>query len=281
MGKRSVENYTEKQLIQNWADILFENNRDIDSLNNCPLTEGEMLQILEQITMLKSPLKLNGFINGQNVTITRDNEADTLHYGKEVSLKIYDRREIAAGQSRYQIVQQPKFPTASPLLNNRRGDLMLLINGMPVIHIELKKSGVPVSQACRQIEKYTAEGVFSGLFSLVQIFVGMTPEETLYFANPGIDGRFNPDYYFHWADVDNEPVNDWKSVISTLLSIPMAHQMIGFYTVADNSDGVLKVMRSYQFLPPAKFRIRYLKQNGTSGTSLAVLCGTPRVQAKQ
>ena len=194
-----------------------------------------MLQILEQIAMLKSPLKLNGFINGQNVTITRDNEADTLHYGKEVSLKIYDRREIAAGQSRYQIVQQPKFPTASPLLNNRRGDLMLLINGMPVIHIELKKSGVPVSQACRQIEKYTAEGVFSGLFSLVQIFVGMTPEETLYFANPGIDGRFNPDYYFHWADVDNEPVNDWKSVISTLLSIPMAHQMIGFYTVADLS----------------------------------------------
>lgn len=247
-----LKNYTEKQLIQNWADILFENNRDIDSLNNCPLTEGEMLQILEQITMLKSPLKLNGFINGQNVTITRDNEADTLHYGKEVSLKIYDRREIAAGQSRYQIVQQPKFPTASPLLNNRRGDLMLLINGMPVIHIELKKSGVPVSQACRQIEKYTAEGVFSGLFSLVQIFVGMTPEETLYFANPGIDGRFNPDYYFHWADVDNEPVNDWKSVISTLLSIPMAHQMIGFYTVADNSDGVLKVMRSYQFFAASK-----------------------------
>lgn len=247
-----LKNYTEKQLIQNWADILFENNRDIDSLNNCPLTEGEMLQILEQIAMLKSPLKLNGFINGQNVTITRDNEADTLHYGKEVSLKIYDRREIAAGQSRYQIVQQPKFPTASPLLNNRRGDLMLLINGMPVIHMELKKSGVPVSQACRQIEKYTAEGVFSGLFSLVQMFVGMTPEETLYFANPGIDGRFNPDYYFHWADVDNEPVNDWKSVISTLLSIPMAHQMIGFYTVADNSDGVLKVMRSYQFFAASK-----------------------------
>lgn len=109
-----------------------------------------------------------------------------------------------------------------------------------------------MSQACRQIEKYTAEGVFSGLFSLVQIFVGMTPEETLYFANPGIDGRFNPDYYFHWADVDNEPVNDWKSVISTLLSIPMAHQMIGFYTVADNSDGVLKVMRSYQFFAASK-----------------------------
>lgn len=50
------------------------------------------------------------------------------------------------------------------MLNDRRGDLMLLINGMPVIHIELKKSGVPVSQAYHQIEKYAYEGVFTGLF---------------------------------------------------------------------------------------------------------------------
>lgn len=71
---------------------------------------------------------------------------------------------------------------------------------MPVIHIELKKSGVPVSQAYHQIEKYSGEGIFSGLFSLVQIFVAMEPNETVYFANPGPDGKFNPDYYFHWAD---------------------------------------------------------------------------------
>ena len=82
--------------------------------------------------------------------------------------------EIAAGQSRYQIVRQPKFPTKSKILNDRRGDMMLLINGMPVIHIELKKSGVPVSQAYNQIEKYAREGIFTGLFALVQIFVAMT-----------------------------------------------------------------------------------------------------------
>ena len=73
---------------------------------------------------------------------------------------------------------------------------MLLINGMPVVHIELKKSGIPVSQATNQIEKYAHEGIFSqGLFSMVQIFVAMTPEETLYFANPGPDGKFNKDFY--------------------------------------------------------------------------------------
>ena len=80
--------------------------RLILALDNLPF-EGEMQQIIEQIGRLKTPLKLNGFINGRSVTIVRDNPQDEQHFGKEVSLKIYDRREIAAGQSRYQIAQQP------------------------------------------------------------------------------------------------------------------------------------------------------------------------------
>ena len=249
---------TEQDLIDNWAKILFQNNADIDRLNGCPLTQGETAQVIEQIETLKTPLALNGFINGKTVAITRDNPDDVLHLGKEVSLKIYDRQEIAAGQSRYQIAQQPVYPAKSKILNDRRGDLCLLINGMPVIHIELKRSGVPVSQATGQIEKYAHEGVFTGLFRLVQIFVGMTPDEARYFANPGA-GAFNPNFYFHWEDFNNEPVcagdkpgtGEWKRFTSTLLSIPMAHQLIGFYTVADSSDGCLKVMRSYQYYAAA------------------------------
>lgn len=75
----------------------------------------------------------------------------------------------------------------------------------------------------------------------------MNPEETRYFANPGPEGKFNPDFYFHWADFNNNPINDWKRIATSFLSIPMAHQLIGFYTVADDTDGVLKVMRSYQY----------------------------------
>lgn len=263
-----LKNYSEAELIRNWADILFENNRGIDRLNDYPLTDGEMQQIIEQIEALKTPLRLNGFINGGSVAITRDNPDDTAHFGKEISLKIYERREIAAGQSRYQIVQQPKFPTKSKIMNDRRGDLMLLINGMPVIHIELKKSGVPVSQATNQIEKYAGEGIFTGLFALVQIFVAMNPDETKYFANPGPEGKFNPDFYFHWADFNNEPINDWKQIGSTLLSIPMAHQLIGFYTVADDSDGVLKVMRSYQYYAANAISDKVSKTKWEAGNQL-------------
>ena len=263
--KNVIRHPTEKILIQNWKDILFENNRGIDRLGDYPLTDSEMQQILEQIKELRTPLKLNSFINGKTVSIKRDNPDDKLHLGTEISLKIYDRKEIAAGQSRYQIAQQPIFPSKSKMLNGRRGDLMLLINGMPVIHIELKRSGIPVSQAYNQIEKYSREGIFTGLFSLVQIFVAMNPGETRYFANPGPDGKFNPDYYFHWADFNNEPINDWKTIASTLLSIPMAHQLIGFYTVADNADGVLKVMRSYQYYAANAISDRVSKSKWESG----------------
>ena len=242
-----IKNPSEADLLANWKQILFENNRGQDRLNEVPLTDSEMQQIMEQITALRTPLKLNGFINGKTVAITRDNPADKLHFGKKVSLKIYDRHEIAAGQSRYQIAQQPRYARGSALLNDRRGDLLLLINGMPVIHIELKRSGVSVWQAYNQIQKYSHESVFTGLFSLIQIFVAMEPAEAVYFANPGPDGKFNKDYAFHWADFNNEPINDWKKFTASLLSIPMAHQLIGFYTVADESDGVLKVMRSYQY----------------------------------
>ena len=245
--KKILRNYSEKDLIKNWADILFQNNRQIDRLNDYPLTEGEMGQILEQIKSLRTPVKLNGFINGGSILIKRDNEDDKAHFGKEISLKIYDRKEIAAGKSRYQIVEQPQFPVHSDIKSQRRGDLLLLINGMPVIHIELKNTNVPVSQACYQIQKYAGEGIYTGIYSLVQIFVAMNPEETRYFANPGPEGKFNTDFYFHWADFNNNPINDWKRIATSFLSIPMAHQLIGFYTVADDTDGVLKVMRSYQY----------------------------------
>ena len=266
--KQVIKNPTEEDLIQNWANILFENNREIDRLNDKPLIREEMDELIEQIKNLRTPLALNGFINGKTVSIIRKNPEDTLHYGKEVSLKIYDRMEIAAGQSRYQIVEQPIFKRHDKVLQDRRGDIMLLINGMPVFHIELKKTGIPVSEATNQIMKYAHEGVFTGIFSLVQIFFAMNPEETLYFANPGPDGKFNSDFFFHWADFNNEPINDWRVIASTILSIPLAHQLVGFYTVADDSDGVLKVMRSYQYYAANRISDCVSKKDWKDGNQL-------------
>lgn len=243
-----IKNPTEAVLIKNWAAIIYNNNRNVNRLGDFPLTDSEMQQIITQVDALQNPYEVNKFINGGLVKIKRDNDKDKINYGKEVYLKIFDAKEIRAGQSVYQIVRQPKFETKHPLGTTRRGDVMLLINGMPVIHIELKRSGVDVTQAVNQIKKYAHEGVFShGIFSLVQIFVAMTPEKTLYFANPGKSEKFSPSFYFHWADFNNNEVYDWKRIGANLLSIPMAHQMIGYYTIADDKDETLKVLRSYQY----------------------------------
>lgn len=253
----------EKELIQNWANIIYDNNRDIDRLGDYPITSGEMQQIMEQIKQLKTPLKLNGFINGGYVQIMRDNESDHHNFNKMVSLKIFDRNEIAAGRTRYQIAQQPVFYAKNDIYPNRRGDFCLLINGMPLIHVELKKSGEPVSAAQSQIQKYLHEGVFTGLFSLVQIFVAMNPEECIYFANPGSADKLKNVFCFHWADQYNNPINDWNTIAERLLSIPMAHELIGFYTVADQTDNTLKVMRSYQYNAASKIsrRVSEMKWN--------------------
>lgn len=243
-----IMNPTEEDLIKNWAAIIFNNNRDINRLSDYPLTNSEMQQIMTQVNKHRNPYEVNKFINGGLVVIRRDNSDDIVNYGKDVYLTIFNAREIRAGQSVYQIVRQPKFPTKHPLASNRRGDMMLLINGMPIIHIELKRSGVDVTQAVNQIKKYTHEGVFaSGIFSLVQIFVAMTPEKTLYFANPGSADKFSASYQFHWADFNNDEMRDWKRIAANLLSIPMAHRMMGYYTIADDKDETLKVLRSYQY----------------------------------
>lgn len=253
---------TEEELIENWRKILSQLNNGIDCLNGHPLTHGEMEQVLAQVRDFKTPLRLNSdFINSKSISIIRDNPDDVEHLGKPVFLIVYDKQKIGSHDTVYQIARQPKFNTSSPILGERRGDFTLLINGMPLIHVELKRTGVPARNACNQIEKYSKEGVFSNLFSLVQIFVAMNPEETLYFANPGPDGKFNPDYYFHWADFNNELINDWDKIAETLLSIPMAHQLIGYYTVPDKGDGILKVMRSYQYFAANKIFQKVQRHN--------------------
>ena len=252
---------TEEKLIANWQEHLDKTNQHIDKLD-VPLLRSEMNQILEQVQVLKTPYALNGFINGKTVAIKRENKASR-HFGKEVSLDIFDREEISAGKSRYQIAQQPQFTPRSDLYSKQRGDLMLLINGMPMFHIELKRSGVPISQATNQIERYHKAGAFSGIFSLVQVFVAMTPEECRYFANTG--GQLNPAFYFRWADFNNVYMNDWDKVATHFLSIPMAHQFIGDYTIADAKDEQLKVLRSYQYYAVNKIADTVAKTDWTSG----------------
>ena len=250
-----IKNPSEADLVENWARILYQNNNTPNRLNGAPLTPGEVSQLLEQVRRCRTPFDANKVINGVSMSVKRDNPDDPGHLGREISLEIYDRAQIGGGKTVYQIAEQPRFETGNYILPPRRGDVMLLINGLPVIHIELKRSGVAVSQAYNQIRKYKRERVFTGLFGLVQVFVAMNPEEAVYFANVAEETDFNERFLFHWAGEDNARIDRWDLVADRLLSIPMAHQLVGYYTVADGGDGTLKVMRSYQYYAASKIKL--------------------------
>lgn len=244
-----IKNKTVSELIDNWKDIIFKRNRE--TLNDIPLSDSEMDYLLNIMrTQANTPVKANHFINGQDIAIKRDSDSpDKQHAGKEVYLDLFSTTEIAGGSSRYQIAEQTRFDT-DDIYNDRRGDITLLINGMPVIHIELKAAGVDTAEATTQIRKYYQEGIFRGFMGLVQVFWAITPDDALFFANPGDADKFNPAFFFHWGDRNNKVIKNWKELISgntRILSIPEAHKLIGYYCVADTLRDTLKVCRSYQY----------------------------------
>ena len=250
--KKVLKNYTVKDLIANWRQILFERNRAL--LHGVPLSDDEMQQVLDGLRQYAdTPVKANHFLNSaeRGLPIRRDRDSeDTAHAGKEVYLDLFRAREIAGGSSRYQIAEQTQFVSTHPNYPDRRGDITLLIDGIPVIQIELKASGVDVFEATTQLQKYTQENIFKGFMGLVQVFWAISPEDALYFANPGSHDRFHPAFFFHWGDRDNHIIRDWRELIagpSHILSVPEAHKLIGYYTIADRNADVLKVCRSYQY----------------------------------
>ena len=247
--KEILKNKTIPELIENWKTIIFERNRI--PLNNIPLSDEEMERVLDIVNLqANTPVKANQFINGRPIAIKRDNDSnDTTHAGKEVYLDLFSPAEIAGGKSRYQIAEQTIFVTDEKV-NDRRGDVTLLINGMPVIHIEFKASGVDANEAADQIIKYSSENIWKGFMGLVQVFWAISPEDAFYFTNAGEYTNFNSAFFFRWGDINNKIIKDWKELITgeySILSIPEAHKLIGYYTVADTGMDVLKVCRSYQY----------------------------------
>lgn len=248
--KEILKNKTIPELINNWKNILFE--RNIKALNNVPLSDNEMDRVIELVNLqANTPVKANHFINGRPISIKRDGDSkDKQNAGKDVYLDVFSAAEIAGGSSRYQIAEQTYFNT-NPQFNDRRGDITLLINGMPVIHIELKASGINIDEASNQIMKYAQEGIWRGFMGLIQVFWAITPEDAVFFANAGEFNAFNSAFFFRWGDKNNNIIKNWKELITGenhILSIPEAHKLIGYYTVADTAKDVLKVCRSYQYV---------------------------------
>lgn len=252
---------TEQDLINNWAEIIFENNNTPERLNNVPLSAVEKQTLVEELSSQITPNAVHRLLQGKEITLRRNNPLDARNHDQSVQLTIFDPAEVAGGDSTYQIAQQPLFDKKIDVESNRRGDLLLLIWGLPLIHIELKNSTQTVDKAIIQLQRYMDQQVFTGLMNAVQIMVAMTPDDMRYFARPVDSDALNHDFVFRWTDKNNDCFPDWRGVVSTFLSIPQAHRLIGNYLIADASDEVLKVLRPYQMYAVSAIIERITKIN--------------------
>lgn len=253
---------TEEQLWANFKAILERNNQG--KLGKNPhLSPSEFEQVKREILReCRTPYSAGRWIYGINgitqVEITRDSEdnsriaqddSETAHKVQDhVYLDVFDQANVGAGNTVYQIVNQIQREPVHARNKKRRFDTTLLINGLPMIHIEEKWDKHDALEGLYQIQQYIDEGVFTGIYSTTQILVGLTPHESRYMANTDSE-HFNTDFAFRWQrKEDSKPVWDWREFCDKMLSIPMAHRMATQYMILDGEKERQKliVMRPYQ-----------------------------------
>ena len=250
---------TEADLWNNFRYILEQNNKD--RLNGESLTDAEFDQVKNQL-QFSSFYKAGEWLVGENGKVMVHVQRDT----EKLHLVVMNHEHIAGGSSVYEVINQ--YQALDTDGNNtmpardRRFDVTLMINGLPMIHIELKNKQHPYMDGFRQIKKYIGEGKFTGIFSAVQMFVVSNGVDTKYFAAAS-DRELNDKFLSGWVDNDNNPVTDYLDFAKSVLRIPQAHEMIARYTVLDEDAKRLIILRPYQI--HAIEAIRDASKNGKSG----------------
>ena len=229
--------HTEAELWKNFFKILESNNTK--ALNDHPLTAQEKEQIKNQL-MFPNFYEAAKWIAGENGIAKVQVQREDASLGT-IRLEVLHRNHIAGGKSVYEVVNQ----VVRQNQRDRRLDVTLLINGLPMIHIELKNHSAPFMDAFRQIRKYDREGMFRGIYSALQMFVVSNGVETKYIA-AARDGKINEQFLTGWVDKNNHPVKDLVSFTEHVLSIPRAHEMVMQYSVIDDEKKALIILRPYQ-----------------------------------
>lgn len=248
---------TEEDLWANFKYILEQNNKD--RLNGEKLSDAEFEQVKNQL-QFSSFYKAGEWLVGENGKVQVHVQRDT----ERLHLVVMNHEHIAGGSSVYEVINQYSALNTDKNRNaparDRRFDVTLLINGLPMIHIELKNKQHPYMDGFRQIKKYISEGKFTGIFSAVQMFVISNGVDTKYFS---ADTELNEKFISGWLDKDNNPVTDYIDFAKSVLRIPQAHEMIARYTVLDEDAKKLILLRPYQI--HAIESIREASKTGKSG----------------
>ena len=232
---------TEEDLWKNFKYILEQNNKD--RLNGENLSDAEFDQVKNQL-QFSSFYKAGEWLVGENGKVMVHVQRNT----EKLHLVVMNHEHIAGGSSVYEVINQYRALGTDEVnvpQRNRRFDVTLMINGLPLIHIELKNKQHSYMEAFWQIKKYIGEGKFTGIFSAIQMFVISNGVDTKYFSAAS-DTELNEKFISGWLDQDNNPVCDYLDFAKSVLRIPEAHEMIARYTVLDEDSKRLILLRPYQ-----------------------------------
>lgn len=246
---------TEEDLWNNFKYILEQNNKE--RLNGEHLSDSEFEQVKNQL-QFSSFYKAGEWLVGENGKVMVHVQRDT----ERLHLVVMNHEHIAGGSSVYEVINQYRALADEDSRQNRRFDVTLIINGLPLIHIELKNKQHSYMDGFWQIKKYIGEGKFTGIFSAVQMFVISNGVDTRYFSAAS-DADLNPKFISGWLDRENNPVSDYLDFAKSVLRIPEAHEMIARYTVLDEDAKRLILLRPYQI--HAIEAIRDASKTGQSG----------------
>ncbi|MGX8234011.1 type I restriction endonuclease subunit R [Bacillus subtilis] len=239
---------SEEDLWQNLRQKITQNN--LSEIGEHPITDKEFDTIkTELLSKTQTPFDAARWLKGENGIARITIEREDVSLGS-MSLVLYSNQDIGGGISTYEVVHQIAKQKANLDGRDRRFDVTLLINGLPIVQIELKKVSAKdgVFQAFNQIKKYSEEGMFrNNIFSTLQLFVISNEQTTRYFAN-AMPKDMHKKFVFSWRTKDNRKVENLYEFVKQVLNIPDAHRLIADYTIVseDQDNKAVIVLKPYQ-----------------------------------
>lgn len=236
----------EKNLSANFKKQLEKHNKKkLEELGRTEFTDSEFEKIL---------IYLEGGTRFEKAKKLRDLFPLELESGERLWVEFLNRTHWC--QNEFQVSNQITVEGRKKC----RYDVTILINGLPLVQIELKRRGVELKQAYNQIQRYHKTS-FHGLFDYIQLFVISNGMNTRYFANnPNSGYKFT----FNWTDATNVPFNDLEKFATVFFDKCTLGKIIGKYIVLHEGDKCLMVLRPYQFYAVEKIldRVENSNDNG-------------------
>ena len=236
--------------MKNYDDVLANFRKQLCELNCKKLIEAKGEATLSDSEFHRVMLRLDNHTIYESAKILREQWVLELDNGKTVYLEFLTNDET---KNTYQVTHQITMDKdhLEDVVYKNRYDVTILINGLPLIQVELKRPGVELNEAINQINRYRRYS-FKGLFRYLQVFIVSNSAQTKYFANTnerGIDGNEQgilKSLAFFWTTEDNQRINKLIDFTESFLTQFAITELLTKFFIVKESEPILMVMRPYQ-----------------------------------